>query len=74
MLASSFHFFISQKPGEILILGTILAKISIFVYISLEIGYFELGDDYDVTVTSYWGCWYLFWYVWKVVTPGYPMV
>ena len=48
----------------------LIAKISIFVYISLEIGYFELGDDYDVTVTSYLGCWYLFWYVWKEKTPG----
>ena len=32
---------------------------------SLKIGYFELGLDYDATVTSYVGCWYLFWYVWK---------
>ena len=32
-------------------------------YISLKIGCFELGDYYDLTVTSYLGCWYLLWYV-----------
>ena len=26
-------------------------SVSIFTYISLKIGYFELGYDYDVTVT-----------------------
>ena len=31
-------------------------------------------DDYDVTVTSYLGYWYLFWYVWKEETPIYTMV
>ena len=33
---------------------------SILAYISLEIGYFEVGHDYDVTVTSYLECWYFF--------------
>ena len=77
MLESPFPFFISQKPGEIPIFRTFLAKFSIFsifAYISLKIGYFELGDDYDVTVTSYLGRWYLFWYVWKEETPSYTMV
>ena len=48
-----------------------LAKISTLAYISLKIGHFELGHDYDVTVTS---CWYLFWYVWKERSPSYTMV
>ena len=26
----------------------------------MKIGYFEIGHDYDVTVTSFLGCWYLF--------------
>ena len=39
---------------------TFLTKFSIFAYISLKIGYFALGDDYDDTVTSYFGCWYYF--------------
>ena len=38
---------------EILIFRTILAKLSILAYISLNIGYFELGHDYDIAVTSY---------------------
>ena len=54
-LESTFPFFISQMPGEIPMLRTFLAKFSSFAYISLKIGYFELGDDYDVTVTSYFG-------------------
>ena len=70
----SFPSLISQKPGEIPIFRTFLAKFSILAYISLKIGYFELGHDYDVTVTSYLGCWYLFWYVWKEETPSYTMV
>ena len=40
----------------------------------MKICYFELGDDYDITVTSYLGCWYLFWYVWKEETPSCTMV
>ena len=31
-------------------------------------------EHYDVTVTSYLRCWYLFWYVWKKETPSYTMV
>ena len=38
------------------------------------IGYFELGRDYDVTVTSHLGCLYLFWYVLEEGTPSYTMV
>ena len=41
---------------------------------SLKIGYFELADDYDVTMTSYTRCWYLFWYKWKEKTLSYTMV
>ena len=74
MLESPFPFFISQKPGEIPIFRTFLAKFSIFAYISLKIGYFELSDDYDVTVMSYLLCWYVFWYVWKGEIPSYTMV
>ena len=70
----SFPSLISQKPGEIPIFRTFLAKFSILAYISLKIGYFELGHDYDVTVTSCLRCWYLFWYVWKEETPSYTMV
>ena len=55
----------SQTPGEIPIFRTFLAKFSILAYNSLKIGYFELKHDYDVTVTSYLGCLYLFWYVWE---------
>ena len=70
MLESPFSFSISPKPSEILMFRTFLAKILIFAYFPLKIGYFELGDDYDVTVTSYFGRWYLFWYVWKEETPS----
>ena len=55
MLELPLSFFISQKRGEILIFRTFLAKFSIFAFISLKIGYFELGNDYEVTVTSYLG-------------------
>ena len=55
-----FPFFISQTPTEIPICRIFVAKLSIFTYISLKIGYFELSDYYDVTVTSYVIYWYLF--------------
>ena len=54
----SFSSPISQQPGEIPIFRTFLVKFSILAYISLKIGYFELGHDYDVTLTSYVGYWY----------------
>ena len=47
----SFLSIINQKPGEIPIFRFFLTKFSILAYISLKIGYFELGHDYDVTVT-----------------------
>ena len=47
------------KTCEIWIFRTFIAKFPIFAYILLKIGYFELGDDYEVTVMSYFGCWYL---------------
>ena len=64
----SFPSLISQKPGEILIFRTFFVKFSILAYISMKIIYFELAHGYDITVTSYLGCWYLFWYVWKQET------
>ena len=66
--------FYKPKPGEVIMIRTSLAKFSIFAYISVKIGYIELGDDYDVTVTSYLGYWYLFWYVWKEEIPGCTIV
>ena len=54
---------ISQKLGEIPIFGTFLAKFSILTYVLQEIGYFGLGHVYDIIVTSYVECLYLFWYV-----------
>ena len=30
----------------------------------------EIGHNYDVTVTSYLGCWYLLWYAWKEEAPA----
>ena len=42
-------------------------------YISLEIGYFELGH-YDFTVMSFLGCCCLFWNVRKEETPSYTLV
>ena len=52
-----------RKPGEILLCRTFTAKFSILAYISLKIVYFKLSLHYDDTVTSYLGCWYLFWCV-----------
>ena len=49
----SFEFLKSQKPGEIPIIRTVLGTFSILAYITIKIGYFELGHDYDVTVTSF---------------------
>ena len=61
-LEMAFSYLISQKPGKIPTFRTFLAKFSNLAEISLKIGSFELGHDYNVTVT-YLGCWYLFWYV-----------
>ena len=62
------------KLGEIPIFRSFLATFSIFAFISLKIGYFELGDDYDLTATSYLDIDTLFLYVWKEATPSYTMV
>ena len=62
------------KCGEILIFTTFLAKRSFFAYISLKIGYFELGDEYEVTVTSYVRCWYLFLVYMERGDPSYTTV
>ena len=67
--------FFSHKPktGEIPKFRTFLAKFSILAYISLKIGNFELGHDYDNTMTSYLRRWYLFWYLWKKKTSSYTI-
>ena len=51
-------FLYKSKLGEILIFRTTInfEVMSIFAFISLKIGYFELSDNYDVTATSYVGC------------------
>ena len=54
MLESRIRFFISLKSGEIPIFRTFVAKFPIVVYFSLKIGYFELDDEYNVTVTFTW--------------------
>ena len=64
----SFPSLKNQNFGEIPIFTTFLTKFSLLAYISLRIDYFALSHKYDVTSTSYLGCWYLFWYVWKVET------
>ena len=48
----------------------LFTTLTIFHFISLKIGYFELGDNYDVTVTSYLEYWYLFWCKWKEENPA----
>ena len=63
----------NQKESELSHLAN-LGKFLILAYISLEIGYFELGHGYDIPVTSHLGHWYLFQYVWKEETPSYTMV
>ena len=77
MLETPFPSFISQKPGEIPIFGTFMAKKSIFMvfaYISEILEISVPAMHYDVTVTSYMGCLYFFWYVWKEETHTYTMV
>ena len=57
----------NQKESDLNHLAS-LGKFSILAYISLKIGYFELGHGYDITVTVYLGRWYLFQYAWKEET------
>ena len=63
MLEILFPSFTSQKPDEIPIFGTFLAKFSIFGHVLEKIGYFRFGHVYDVILPSYVRCLYLFWYV-----------
>ena len=56
------------------ILVTFVVKFSILAYMYISLKNFEPGHTYDVTVMSYLGCWYLFWYAWKEETPSYTMV
>ena len=65
MLEMSFSSFISQKMGEISIFGIFLAKCSISAYVLLKSPILRFGHIYNVTVTSYVGCLYLFWYMEK---------
>ena len=74
MLETPFPFFISKKPGEILIFGTFLAKKSILAYISLKIDIFRSAMFYYVIVTSYVDQFSWFWYQWKEETLPYTMV
>ena len=53
--------YIKSKKPKFRCLELVLAKFSIFAYISLKSANLSLA----MTVTSYLGCWYLFWYVWK---------
>ena len=64
MLEMSFPSFISQKPGEIAIFGTFLAKyfdFDLFYYVHCKSAILRFSL-YDVIVMSYSGCLYLFWY------------
>ena len=71
----TIFLFIGQKPGEISIFRTFIANSPIFAYILQKSGYFELGDDYDVTHCDVIiRIWYLFWYVWNEETTSYTMV
>ena len=49
------------KNSEIPIFRTFLAKFSSFAYVSLKIGYFELGHNYELPLMSRLRCWYLLW-------------
>ena len=44
-LTITISFLISQNPVKI-------GYLELYIYISLKIGYFGLGDNYDVTVTG----------------------
>ena len=67
-------FFYKQKPKEIPIFRTFLAKNSILAYMSLKIAKLSKLGNYDVIVRSYTGYLYIFWYVWKAETHSYTMV
>ena len=69
----SFPSLVSQNPMKFRILE-LFNEIFNFACISLKISYFEFDHYYDITVTSYLGCWYLFWYVWNDEIPSYTMV
>ena len=53
-------FYNIKKNGEIPRSRTFLAKILLLAYISLKIGNLGKIDNYDVIVTSYIECLYLF--------------
>ena len=53
MVESPFSSYLAKNPGKIPIFRTFKGKFSMFAYISLKIGYFELGEDYDITVKSF---------------------
>ena len=70
----TIFFFLKPKTWWNSDTTTFFANFLIFAYISLKSGYFELCDDYDVTLTSYFKCWYLFWCECKEEAPSYTMV
>ena len=68
-----FPSLTSLKHSKILIFKTVLPKVSLLPNVSLKFGYFELGHDYDVTVTSLLRFWYFFKYVCKEENLRYGM-
>ena len=52
-----------KNPVKFRYLESFLAEFSNLAYIWLKISCFDLDNDYNITVTSYLRCWYLFWYV-----------
>ena len=61
-------FWYLQLFSEILNVGLYFTENRLFFRSAM------IYDDYDVTVTSYLGFWYLFLYVWEEETPSYTMV
>ena len=66
-------YFISQKPGRIPYLKPFWTDFSILANVLLKFGYFGVRPCLRLIVTSYVGCLYLFWYVWKVKTHSYTV-
>ena len=78
MLETPFPFFISKKPGEILIFGTFLVKKLIFFFnfglFSLKIRFLSPAMFENLIVMSYVDRFSWFWYQWKKETLPYTMV
>ena len=67
-LEMPFSYFTYQ------IIGIYLAKISILVHVLLKSAILMFGRVYDVILTWYVECLYLFWYVWKDGTHSYTVL